>query len=153
MTKQVVLPSGFASVTPRMVVTDVVAQMECLRAVFGATGDVHADRPAEVRIGNSMVLISRPGEPERFPAFLYVCVDDADSAYECALSAGAVSIEPPTDAKYGDRRAMVRDAMTARTRELCKSRKSGLGLGTLARFAEAAVGSDPRPKPYADGAV
>jgi tRNA-Thr(GGU) m(6)t(6)A37 methyltransferase TsaA len=110
MTKQVVLPSGFQSVTPRMVVPDVVAQVEFLRAVFDATGDIHTDRPSEIRIGDSLVLISRAGDRELFPAFLYVYVDDADRAYERALAAGAVTIESPLDTPYGDRRAMVRDA-------------------------------------------
>lgn len=109
MNSQVVLPSGFHSVTPRMVVADVAGQVEFLRAVFDATGTVHADRPAEIRIGNSLLLISRAGERELFPAFLYVYVDDADSAYQRALAAGAISVEPPLDTPYGDRRAMVRD--------------------------------------------
>jgi len=44
-----------------------------------------------------------------FPAFLYVYVEDADSAYERAIAAGAVSLEAPSQTPYGDRRAMVRD--------------------------------------------
>ena len=46
MTAQVVLPAGFHSVTPRLIVPDVAAQVDFLRAVFDATGDVHVDRPA-----------------------------------------------------------------------------------------------------------
>ncbi len=46
---------------------------------------------------------------DRFPAFLYVYVDDADAAYRRALAAGAVALEEPFDTPYGDRRAMVRD--------------------------------------------
>jgi uncharacterized glyoxalase superfamily protein PhnB len=92
-----------------MVVGDVAGEVEFLRAVFGATGEVHADRPAEVRIGDSLVMVSPTGERELFPAFLYVYVNDADSAYQRALAAGAVSLEEPLDTPYGDRRAMVRD--------------------------------------------
>ena len=103
------LPSGFHSITPRMIVTDVAAEVEFLRAVFGATGEIHPDRPAEIRIGSSVVLISRAGERDVFPAFLYIYVEDADSVYERALAAGAVSVEAPVDTPYGDRRAMVRD--------------------------------------------
>jgi uncharacterized glyoxalase superfamily protein PhnB len=36
-------------------------------------------------------------------------VDDADSAYQRALAAGATSLEEPRDTPYGDRRAIVRD--------------------------------------------
>jgi len=93
-----------------MVVGDVAAEVAFLRAVFDATGDVHADRPAEIRIGDSLVMLSTAGERELFPAFLYVYVDDADSAYRRALAAGATSLEEPRDTPYGDRRAMVRSA-------------------------------------------
>jgi PhnB protein len=109
MNNQGVLPPGYQSLIPRMVVPDVLAEVAFLQVVFGATGDVHADRPAEIRIGNSTLLISRAGERELFPAFLYVYVDDADSAYQRAVGAGAISVEPPRDTPYGDRRAMVRD--------------------------------------------
>ena len=102
-------PPGFRSVTPRMVVSDVGGAVEFLRATFGAVGEVHADRPAEVRIGDSIVLVSASGERAVFPAFLYVYVDDADTTYRRALAAGATSMEEPLDTPYGDRRGMVRD--------------------------------------------
>ncbi len=103
------LPPGFHSVTPRMVVSDVVAEVEFLRAVFDATGETHSDRPAEMRIGDSLVMVSPAGEREVFPAFLYVYVEDADTTYQRALAAGAQSLEEPRPTPYGDRRAMVRD--------------------------------------------
>jgi uncharacterized glyoxalase superfamily protein PhnB len=92
-----------------MVVTDAAAAVEFLRAVFGAAGDVHADRPAEVVVGDSLIMVSAAGEREVFPAFLYIYVDDADATYDRAIAAGAKSIEPPLNTPYGDRRAMVRD--------------------------------------------
>jgi PhnB protein len=72
MTQHAVLPSGFHSITPRMTVNEVAAQVEFLRTVFDATGEIHPDRPAEIRIGSSVVLISGAGERELFPAFLYI---------------------------------------------------------------------------------
>lgn len=102
-------PAGFHAVTPRMVVSDVVAAVGFLRAVFGATGEVRDGRPAEIRIGDSVVMVSAAGQRELFPAFLYVYVDDADGAYRRALAAGAVALEEPLDTAYSDRRAMVRD--------------------------------------------
>ncbi|HEY1624816.1 MAG TPA: VOC family protein [Streptosporangiaceae bacterium] len=97
------------SVTPRMVVSDVAAAAAFLHAVFGGTGEVHENRPAEILIGDSVVMVSAAGQREPFPAFLYVYVDDADRAYDRALAAGASSLEEPFDTPYGDRRAMVRD--------------------------------------------
>ena len=73
-----------------MVVSDTVAAVEFLRAVFGALGEVPADRPAEMRIGDSLIMVSSAGEREAFPAFLAVYVNDvyvdihvdtADAAY------------------------------------------------------------------------
>jgi PhnB protein len=102
-------PPGFHTVTPRMVVADAVATVEFLHAVFDAAGQAHDDRPAEVRVGDSLVMITTAGEREPFPAFLYIYVQDADDAYHRAIAAGATSLEPPRDTPYGDRRAMVRD--------------------------------------------
>src|SRR5213083_2332876 len=92
---------GFQSVTPRLVVADVAAQVEFLRAVFDATGDVEPGRPAEVSIGDCLVMVSSDEERALFPAFLYVYVDDADQAYERAVAAGATTIEAPVDQPYG----------------------------------------------------
>jgi PhnB protein len=102
-------PAGYQSVTPRIVVADVEAAVNFLRVVFGATGIVEEGRPAEMRIGDSLIMVSAAGDRERFPAFLYIYVDDADLAYRRAVSAGAVTLEEPLDTPYGDRRAMVRD--------------------------------------------
>ena len=100
---------GFHSVTPRLVVNDAGDLVGFLRTVFGATGTVHGDRPAEIRIGDSLVMITEAGAREVFPGFLYVYVDDADATYARAVAAGAATVEPPMDTPYGDRRAMVRD--------------------------------------------
>ena len=102
-------PPGYHTLTPRIVVADVAAQVEFLRAVFDATGEVQGDRPAEVRIGDSLVMVSGPLARDLVPAFLYVYVDDADARFARAVAVGAVSIEDPVDTPYGDRRAMVRD--------------------------------------------
>ena len=95
--------------TPRIFVEDPEAQVEFLRAVFDAEGDVPAGRPAEVRIGDSLLLVSSTSERAPFPAFLYLYVEDADATFERAVTAGAETIERPLDTPYGDRRATVRD--------------------------------------------
>ena len=100
---------GFQTVIPRMVVSDLVATVAFLRTVFGATGEAEGGRPAEIRIGDSLVVVSAEGERELFPAFLYVYVADADATYRRALDCGATSMEKPSNMPYGDRRAMVRD--------------------------------------------
>ena len=92
-----------------MVVSDTAAEVDFLRVVFDAECEVHADRPAQALIGDSLVLVSSSGERELFPAFLYVYVDNADDTYRRALAAGATSMEAPLVTPYGDRRAKVRD--------------------------------------------
>ncbi|WP_456856149.1 VOC family protein [Bradyrhizobium sp. USDA 4501] len=82
-----------------------------LRDVFDAQGEVRSGAPTEIRIGDSIILISDGGGVrEATSAFLYVYVRDADETYRRAIAAGAESSEPPADTPYGDRRAMVRDA-------------------------------------------
>ncbi|MGB6207115.1 VOC family protein [Mycobacterium sp.] len=92
-----------------MVVSDAAAAVEFLRAVFDAVGQLRSGRPTEMRIGDSVVMVTSAVERELFPAFLYIYVDDADVVYHRALTAGATSLEAPFDTPYGDRRAMVRD--------------------------------------------
>jgi uncharacterized glyoxalase superfamily protein PhnB len=92
-----------------MVVGDVVGQVDFLRNVFGAVGDVVDGRPAELRIGDSLVMVSSATEREVFLAFLYIYVDDVDDTFGRAVAAGATAMEAPLDTPYGDRRAMVRD--------------------------------------------
>jgi PhnB protein len=91
------------------VVADVAGAVDFLRNVFAATGEVRAGRPAEMRVGDSLVMVTEAGEREVFPAFLYMYVDDVDRTYTRAIAAGAASLEQPLDTPYGDRRAMVRD--------------------------------------------
>jgi PhnB protein len=101
--------AGYRSVTPRIVVSDVAGQVDFLRTVFNGTGLVESGRPAEIAIGDSLIMVSPSTQRDAFPAFLYVYVPDADAAYDRALAAGATTLEPPLDTPYGDRRAMVRD--------------------------------------------
>ena len=101
---------GYHSITPRIAADDVDGLVSFLRAAFDATGEVVPGRPAEIRIGDSLVMVASTAERSAFPAFLYVYVDDADATYRRALDAGAASLEAPLDTPYGDRRAMVQDA-------------------------------------------
>ena len=103
-------PDGWHTVTPRIVVPDPENLVAFMKIVFQAQGECHHGRPAEIRIGDSVVMVS-DGDSLRdpMPAFLYVYVEDADSTYQRAIAANALSLEAPADMPYGDRRAMVRD--------------------------------------------
>ncbi len=103
-------PAGWHSLTPRIFTADPAGLVAFLREAFDASGEVHSSRPAEIQIGDSWLMVSSDREREAAAAVLYLYVPDADGTYARALSAGATSLEAPTDTHYGDRRAMVRDA-------------------------------------------
>jgi PhnB protein len=102
-------PDGWHTVTPRIVAHDAERLVEFLKRVFGATGAYRPDRPAEMKIGDSIIMVTDAEVRDPMPAFLYVYVDDADETYRKAISTGAKSLEEPSDQPYGDRRGMVRD--------------------------------------------
>jgi uncharacterized glyoxalase superfamily protein PhnB len=91
------------------VAEDTRAVVHFLKTVFGATGELRTDSPSQMRIGDSLVMVSEAGARPPFPAFLYVYVEDVDATYRRALEAGAVSLEEVRDTPYGDRRGMVQD--------------------------------------------
>jgi len=109
------IPDGWHSVTPRIIVDDVPKLVAFLKHVFGATGEVHEDRPAVIRIGDSLVMISETGPRDTVTAFLYVYVPDVDATHQRAIQAGAdrflakpVSPDALLDAIRDSLRALIR---------------------------------------------
>lgn len=103
-------PDGWHTVTPRIIVHNPEDLIAFIKHVFDGRGEFRRGRPAEIRIGDSVVMVSDgAGLREQVPAFLYVYVEDADSTYKRALASNAISIEEPADMPYGDRRAMIKD--------------------------------------------
>jgi len=103
------VPKGWHTITPRIVARDAGRLVEFLRRVFGATGEFRPAVPSELRIGDSIVMISEAGARRPMTAFLYVYVSDTNRTYRRALEAGARSLEEPSDMFYGDRRCMLED--------------------------------------------
>ncbi|MFM0557380.1 VOC family protein [Paraburkholderia sediminicola] len=104
-------PNGWHTITPRIVVRDPKSLIDFLKTVFDAQGEFRTNLPTEIRIGDSVVMISDGGGLRgSMPAFLYVYVDDTDSTYKRAMTTTDVtSLEEPSDMPYGDRRAMIKD--------------------------------------------
>jgi PhnB protein len=102
-------PPGWPTVTPRIIVRGAEMLVAFVKEVFGATGDYRREAPAELRIGDSIIMISETGVREPMPACLYVYVKNADLTWQQAVKAGAQSLESPSNTPYGDRRAMVKD--------------------------------------------
>jgi PhnB protein len=102
-------PAGWHTVTPRIIVHGAETLVEFVKNVFGATGQYHAHAPAELRLGDSIIMISDAGPRNVMTACLYVYVESADITWQRAIEAGARSIESPLNTPYGDRRGMVED--------------------------------------------
>ena len=106
----------YRTVTPYLVVTDADAEIAFLKAAFGAV-EVNCQRNAnntvmhaEIRIGDSLVMLGQAGGPcKARAAALYLWVDDVDAAYAQAVKAGAASESEPEDKPYGHRNAGVID--------------------------------------------
>jgi len=96
-------------VIPRLFTHDPRGLVAFVKRVFRATGTYRDDRPSELRIGDSIIMVSDDSARRPTSAFLYVYIADTDAAYRRAMSAGGHSIETPADMPYGDRRAMVED--------------------------------------------
>ena len=109
------IPKGFGTVTPFLTVTDAAKLIDFLQQAFAATVHFRMDAPdgsvrhAEVKIGDSMVMIGQVPAGREMQSMLHLYVPDTDALYHSALAAGAVSIREPADQFYGDRSAGVRD--------------------------------------------
>jgi PhnB protein len=103
-------PDGWHTVTPRIITSEPDQLVRFVKEVFRATGDFLVNRPTEIRIVDSTIMISNgSGLREAVSAFLYVYFESLDDTYQRAVGAGAESLESPSGLPYGDRRAMVKD--------------------------------------------
>jgi PhnB protein len=110
------IPQGYHTATPYLVVKDAQRALEYYKEAFGATGLKSMTAPdgrimhAEFKIGDSMMMLSEEMGPCRSPLSLggspvsiFLYVEDVDSVYKQAVSAGAKADLPPQDMFWGDR--------------------------------------------------
>src|SRR5262245_2454731 len=96
-------PVGWHSITPRLVVDDPASLVEFLKQAFEGKGDFRSDRPSQIRIGDSLVMISGAEARTPMPSFLYLYVEDVDAVYRRTLDAGAAPPENPANSFEGNR--------------------------------------------------
>ena len=111
------IPEGYRTYTPYYVVDGAAEFIEFLKKAFGAEETFRMPAPggrighAEVRIGNSMLMLadaSPPDHPVRqLNGLLYV--NDVDAVFKTAVAAGARSERQPENMFYGDRMGGVID--------------------------------------------
>ena len=103
-------PKGWHTVTPRIFAKDTAKLVSFLKEVFLAEGDYNQSRPTELKIGDSIIMVSDFEARGSYRACLYVYVSSLEETFNRAVSAGVEIIEEPLEAPYGDKRAVVKDS-------------------------------------------
>jgi PhnB protein len=109
------IPEGYHTVTPSLVVKGAAQLIDFLKQAFGAEEEFRMPAPsgeimhAEVKIGDSIVMLNDPMSQPATTASLFLYVGDVDAAYRRALKAGAGAVSEPADMFWGDRLAQVKD--------------------------------------------
>ena len=110
------IPDGFHSVTPQLEVRGAAKLIDFMKQAFGAEEVMRMPGPggalmhAEVKIGDSIVMMSDAVREAPMPGSVFLYVNDVDAVYKRALQAGATSQLEPTDMFWGDRFASVKDS-------------------------------------------
>jgi uncharacterized glyoxalase superfamily protein PhnB len=118
MSTQKGVPEGLRTITASLVVNDGMAAIDYYKRAFGAEQKFLMSAPngkvahAELKIGDSIIFLNDdwPQSTAKSPKTLggttggiQIYVEDCDSWYERAISAGATSMCKPTDMFWGDR--------------------------------------------------
>jgi len=110
-------PEGYTSLAPYLVVPSVQRVVDFLKQAFGATELRRFDKPdgsvihAEVKVDDTVVMMA-DASPEfpAFPVWMHLYVKDVDAAYQRALDAGGVAVQPPKQSDGDpDKRGGVKD--------------------------------------------
>lgn len=112
------IPEGYYTVTPWIISRDTARLLNFVKQAFGAEEIArvyNADGSighAECKIGDSIVMAfdAREEWPDT-PCFLRLYVENGDSVYQQALTAGATSVTEMTTMFWGDRVGRVRDPL------------------------------------------
>ena len=118
------IPKGYHSVTPYLTVNDAARAIDFYKRAFGAHEVMRMDGPngkighAELKIGDSIVMLGdeMPGMGTRSPlalggtaAGVMLYVENADTVFNQAVSAGAQVESPLADMFWGDRYGRLKD--------------------------------------------
>ena len=119
------IPEGYNTVTATLTVKEAAKAIEFYKKAFDANELYRFPGPdgktimhAEIMIGNSIVMLAdeMPGMGCRSPqsiggtsSSIYLYVNDADSTFNKAISAGAKVLMPLMDGFWGDRFGSIED--------------------------------------------
>ena len=118
------IPEGYHSVTPYLILKNAAAAIEFYKRAFGAVELFRMEAPggkighAEIKIGDSHVMLAdeHPDMGYKGPqslggtaVSLMVYVDDVDKIYPQAIAAGGKELRPLQNQFYGDRSGTLSD--------------------------------------------
>ena len=124
MAKVKPIPDGYHSVTPYLIIKGAADAIDFYKKAFGATELFRMPQPdgkvahAEIKIGDSPIMLSDE-HPEMgyvgpttiggSPVSLMIYVDDVDTIFKQAITAGGEQLKPLQDQFYGDRSGSLKD--------------------------------------------
>jgi|SRR6185503_2507847 PhnB protein len=123
-TKAKPIPDGYYTVTPYLITKGAGNALDFYKKAFGATELMRMPTPdgkvmhAEIQIGNSRIMLAdecpemdarSPQALGGSPVTLLLYVEDVDSFYKKAISAGGKEVRPVKDQFYGDRSGSLTD--------------------------------------------
>jgi PhnB protein len=109
------IPDGYHSVTPALAVKGAAELIDFAKEAFGAEEAFRMPAPnggimhAEIRIGDSAVMVNDAMSQAPTVSSLFLYVTDVDHVYQRAIKAGAISLSAPLNMFWGDRMAQVKD--------------------------------------------
>ena len=118
------IPDGYHTATPYLIVNGAAEAIEFYKRAFGATELLRMTDPqgrighAEIRVGDSVIMLAdeHPDMGYRGPrsmggssVSILLYVDDVDTIFDRALSAGATVQRPIANQFYGDRSGKLED--------------------------------------------
>jgi len=109
------IPDGYHTVTPSLVVKGAAQLIDFIKEAFAGEEAFRMPAPsgeimhAEVKIGDSVVMLNDATRQSPTTSSLFLYVTDVDRVYQRALKAGATSVLEPAEMFWGDRMAQVKD--------------------------------------------
>ncbi len=118
------IPEGYHSVTPYLIIKGATAAIEYYKQAFGAIELMRMPAPggkighAEIKIGDSPIMLAdefpemghkSPKTLGGSPVSIMIYVEDVDTVFARAITAGGTEQRPVKDQFYGDRSGTLED--------------------------------------------
>ncbi len=148
------IPEGYHSVTPYLIIRGAAEAIEFYKKAFGAVELFRFPSPdgkvghAEIKIGDSPIMLADEYPPMGYkgpqsiggsPVSLMIYVEDVDTIYNQAVTAGAAVKEALQDKFYGDRTGTLVDPFGHVWH--ISTHKEDVSMEEMERRAKAAHGS------------